>query len=837
MITHKILFTTLLMTALAANAQAQENGFDLNTQRSESQDVNMIPGKKIDHHGIIVNPTPHLLKVDETRWLNLAQGVAVVDKSNKFADDVKFLPAGKGGVKLTIDFGTKVAAKSGVKAVSGAYKLTANEKGIHVVGYDERGAFYALQTLRQLLNSPVCQGGQLPYTVCDDYPDLPNRGVVEGFYGEPWSHQVRLSLIEYYGKNKMNTYLYGPKDDPYHSSPNWRLPYPEKEARNISELVQACRRNRVDFVWAIHPGKDIKWNEEDYQNLVHKLNLMYDLGVRAFAVFFDDISGEGTNPAKQVELLNRLTKEFVKAKGDVAPLVMCPTDYSKLWANPKPTGSLAIFGNTLDPSINVFWTGDVVCSDLTKETLDWVNARIKRPAYYWWNFPVTDYARHIVMQGPTYGLDTTLTNKDLCGLVSNPMEHGEASKLALYGVADYTWNIAKYNPLDNWERGLVDLTPEAHDAYRTFAIHSCDTETGYRRIESWETKPFKVDSYTDAEFDALQKEFEKVAKTPAEMETHCKNQLLLKELRPWLTEFGKLGKRGEKTMQLIKEYKTGNDAAFWDGYVHNRMSNEDVAAYEAHKSGTMVLQPFYQTAMDDMASGFFKKLTGKVPAFYKGVGTYATVKTTQSKLMFDNDSTTYYHSGSGQNTGDWVGADLGCVRPVHEVRILQGRNSVDDVDYFDHAILEYSEDGNTWLPLTGELDKQYVINWKGEQPVNARLVRLRKLQSDKTNWIAVRSFDVNPANNYGFDENPCTSVMSNGTFAFDVAKGVKGYTMLLKLQPNEKVTFNQYNAKGKLIVSTTVDSSFSKVQLAKKAAKVQLDGKVEIFEIIPSIAE
>lgn len=833
MITRKTLFATLVMAALATNMQAQENGFDLNAQRNESQEVNMIPGKKIDHQGIVINPTPHLLNVDRAKWIDLAKGVSVIDKKGKFADDVKFLSSATNGVKMTIDFGVKQAAKSGVKSVSGAYKLTVNEKGISITGYDERGAYYALQTLRQLLCSPACGGGKLPYAECNDYPDLPWRGVVEGFYGEPWSHQVRLSLIDYYGKNKMNAYLYGPKDDPYHSSPNWRQPYPEKEAQNISELVQACRRNRVDFVWAIHPGQDIKWNEEDYQNLVHKFNLMYDLGVRAFAVFFDDISGEGANPAKQVELLNRLTKEFVKAKGDVAPLVMCPTDYSKLWANPKPTGSLAIFGNTLDPSINVFWTGDAVCSDLTKETLDWVNSRIKRPAYYWWNFPVTDYARHIIMQGPTYGLDNTLTDKDLCGLVSNPMEHGEASKLALYGVADYTWNIGQYNALDNWERGLVDLTPEAHDAYRTFAMHSCDTETGYRRIESWETRPFKINSYTDAEFNAMQKEFEKVAKTPEEMEANCKNPLLLKELRPWLAEFGKLGKRGEKTMQLIKEYNAGNDAAFWDGYVNNRMNKEDLAAYEAHKSGTMVLQPFYQTAMDDMASGFFKKLTGKVPAFYQGVGTYATAKTTQGKLMFDNDSTTYYHSGTGQHTGDWVGADLGCVRPVYEVRILQGRNSVDDVDYFDHAILECSEDGKAWTALTGELNKQYVINWKGDQAVSARYVRLRKLQSDKTNWIAVRSFDVNPAANYAFDENPCTSLASDGTLAFDVEKGVKGYILLQKVKSGEKVAFNQYNSKGKLISSTPVEGSFAKVQLEKKVVKAEIVGNVEIFEIIP----
>lgn len=576
---------------------------------------------------------------------------------------------------------------------------------------------------------------------------------------------------------------------------------------------------------------------------------MYDLGVRSFAIFFDDISGEGANPVKQSELLNRLAKEFVKAKGDVTPLVMCPTDYTRLWANPKPTGSLAIFGNTLDPSINVFWTGDVVCSDLTRETLDWVNSRIKRPAYYWWNFPVTDYARHIIMQGPTYGLQTDLTNKDLCGFVSNPMEHGEASKLALYGVADYAWNIANYNPLDNWERGLVDLTPEAHDAYRTFAMHSCDTETGYRRIESWETKSFRIDNFTDAEFNALQKEFEKVKNAPAQMEANCKNALLMKELRPWLTEFGKLGNRGLKTMQLIKEYKAGNDQAFWDGYVNNRMSKEDVAAYEKHKSGTMVLQPFYEQSMDDMASGFFKKLTGKVPAFYKGIGTYATLRTTQSKAMFDNDSTTYYTSGNGQNTGDWIGADLGCVRSVSEVRILQGRNSVDDVDYFDNTVLEYSLDKKEWKALTGELKKQYIINWKTDSPVEARYIRIKKLKSDKRNWAAVRTFEVNPttpdrlsftveakdmqAAMYGFDENPCTSFTNEGTLTFGVEKGVTGYTFLLKVAPGSSVVCRQLNAKGKVLATTSIDQSFCKIELVKKAAKVQLDCSAEIFEIIP----
>lgn len=495
-----------------SNLLAQEAEFDLSSQRLEIQQVLPVPGKKIDHQGIIINPTPHKLTVDRNNMLDMTSGLVLKDKQDKFSQDLGFLTLAKKGVKLTIDFGKKAALKQGVKEVSGAYAMHIDKKGISIVGYDERGAFYGIQTLRQLMESPIAQNKQLPYLDINDYPDLPNRGVVEGFYGTPWSHQVRMSLIDFYGKFKMNTYLYGPKDDPFHSCPNWRLPYPEKEAQNIKELVEACKRNRVDFVWAIHPGQDIKWNEEDYQNLVNKFNWMYDLGVRDFAIFFDDISGEGTNPVKQTELLNRLTDEFVKVKGDVSPLTVCPTDYSKLWANPTPQGSLAIYGNTLNPDIKIFWTGDVVCSDLTPETMEWINSRIKRPAYYWWNYPVQDYVRNFILQGPAYGLDTSLTKDDVCGVISNPMEHGEASKLALYGVADYAWNIANYNPIDNWERGLNELAPEAKDAYRTFAIHSCDTENGYRRDESWETKTFRIANWNDAAAQALKAEFEKIEK-------------------------------------------------------------------------------------------------------------------------------------------------------------------------------------------------------------------------------------------------------------------------------------------------------------------------------------
>lgn len=829
---------------------SQETDFDLNSQRSEVQNVWKVPGKKIDHKGLIINPTPHALSLASSEMpLDITSGFALKDKQGRFTSDLNFLSLQKKGVKLTIDFGKKQALKANVKEVSGAYALQITSKGITITGYDERGAFYGIQTLRQIMENPVASKGTLPCLTISDYPDLPYRGVVEGFYGTPWSHEVRMSLIDIYGKYKMNAYLYGPKDDPYHSCPNWRLPYPEKEAQNIKELIAACNRNRVDFVWAIHPGQDIKWNEEDYQNLLNKCTWMYNLGVRSFAVFFDDISGEGTNPVKQTELLNRLTKDFVEAKGDISSLTVCPTDYSKLWANPTPQGSLAIYGETLNPAIEVFWTGDVVCSDLTKETMDWVNSRIKRPAYYWWNFPVTDYARHILMQGPVYGLSTQLSNKDLCGIVSNPMEHGEASKLALYGVADYSWNIAAYNPIDNWERALVEMMPQAHEAYRTFAIHSCDTETGYRRDESWETQTFRLNNWSDELADKLWKEYDRVENVPNEIEKGCTNTALLKELRPWLSEFGKLGTRGKNAIEIARIYRSGADnSAFWNKYIQNMMTADEQKAYEAHKSGTMKLQPFYENMMDDMAYGFLQKLTGETPMDYKGIGSFKTAATTQVKLMLDGNDQSYYTSGTAQKAGDWLGVDLGCLRDVREVSILQGRNSVDDVDFFDHAILECSEDGKQWKPLIDDMQNQYVIEWKGK-PVKARYVRLRRLDSKRTNWAAIRSFDVNPArvDNLGFkleadsvqqalsafDQRLSTSYHNHGTLIFEVPQGTHSYTWLFgKLPSNGNVTLRQLKTDGSVLSETDVHSSFLQLELAKDAAKIELTGDVEIFEII-----
>ncbi len=131
------------------------------------------------------------------------------------------------------------------------YYMAVGPKGVVIAGRDERGLYYGVQTLRDIMSK-----GQLETCTIQDWPDVKFRGAIEGFYGRPWSHEHRLRQIDFYGRNKMNVYIYGPKDDPYHRQ-HWREAYPEQEAKLLQELNVRAHQRGVNFYWAIHPGLDI----------------------------------------------------------------------------------------------------------------------------------------------------------------------------------------------------------------------------------------------------------------------------------------------------------------------------------------------------------------------------------------------------------------------------------------------------------------------------------------------------------------------------------------------------------------------------------------------------
>lgn len=417
---------------------------------------------------------------------------------------------------------------------------------IVIEGKSGDGTFYGVQTLKQLTEKTE-NTVTVAEAVIKDEPTMSVRGSIEGFYGTPWSHEDRLNQIEFYGDQKLNTYIYAPKDDVYHRN-KWRDPYPETEMKRMKDLIGTSKKNKVDFVFSLSPGIDIRFDgaegEADYQALVKKCQSLYDMGVRSFAIFFDDI--ENKDGKKQAELLNRFNKEFIQAKGDIKPLITVPTEYdSNVMGLANSVNKYTKdFAATLDKSIKVLWTGSAV----VPEGIDVANAQRVKEVYgdrmgIWWNYPCTDYIKEKLALGPIYGLDKGL-EKEVDFLVMNPMEHAELSKISLATGADYAWNTAAYDYEKSFETAIDELYGELAPYMYTFANHSSRLVAGWASTgradapavrELMNTTMRKVARGEDAakEIETLKQEFDQMilaadtlkAKLPAEELSHCSGNL------------------------------------------------------------------------------------------------------------------------------------------------------------------------------------------------------------------------------------------------------------------------------------------------------------------------
>lgn len=289
-------------------------------------------------------------------------------------------------------------------------------------------------------------------------------GVVEGFYGTPWTHESRLDMVRFMGDVGMNTYFYAPKDDPYHRA-KWREPYAGEKLEEFSELIAVSKESAVDLFFAISPGLDIVYSDSaDFAALNNKLEDMVELGVEHFALFLDDVPQHLRHTADKdqyenlaaahADLINRL---WNKLKKQNIEFVVCPTTYTSAWGSRDYIQQL---GENISPEISIFWTGeDVAIAQITEsETRDWQKL-IQRKPLIWDNFPVNDFEGWRPILGPLRGRSSGLP-KVAEGIIANPMDRPYSSMIPLYTVAEYGKNPAEYSPDAALREAVISLAGE-----------------------------------------------------------------------------------------------------------------------------------------------------------------------------------------------------------------------------------------------------------------------------------------------------------------------------------------------------------------------------------------
>lgn len=289
------------------------------------------------------------------------------------------------------------------------------------------------------------------------------RATVEGFYGRPWSHAERLEHLGFSGRVGLDTYVYGPKDDPWHRE-RWREPYPSGELGRLAELVTAAGRHGVEFVFAIHPGLSMDCDDPAEQQALHdKAGQLYDVGVRRFSLFFDDIElgdDPGAAGAAHGRVCARFVSGFLAPRGAPPtadePFLMVPTDYAGIEESPYRTG----LAKELPEHSVVFWTGrDIVVGEVSDADVEAARAAFGRPLALWDNFPVNDFEPTRLFLGPLVDRPTRYAPDTLVGITANPMVQPRASRIALTTVAEYARDPAGYDSAAAHERAITDLVP------------------------------------------------------------------------------------------------------------------------------------------------------------------------------------------------------------------------------------------------------------------------------------------------------------------------------------------------------------------------------------------
>ena len=333
------------------------------------------------------------------------------------------------------------------------------------------------------------------------------RGIVEGYYGRAYSNEGRKSLYELMKSVGMNTYVYGPKDDPYHHH-KWRELYPAKEAEDLKATVADAMANGVKFFWAIHLGGNFDGKAEEWQLLFAKLESVYALGVRAFGVFFDDFGDK--DPHRHAEIVNRIQKEFVDKKGGMPGLLMCPNVYATDGNNDYSR----TIGKELDPRVMIFWTGFKVMSNISQKDVDSITAATGRKPFIWWNWPVNDYNRHQLLMGKAYGI----TTDDCVGFVLNPMEHCEASKAAVLQVADFLNDCAGYDPDVSFKKAYERLYGDLAESMILFAEYNSEAYPNWEKFHRVEAPEF-VGMVDREDWKSVRKELDRIESAVVQLET------------------------------------------------------------------------------------------------------------------------------------------------------------------------------------------------------------------------------------------------------------------------------------------------------------------------------
>ncbi len=348
--------------------------------------------------------------------------------------------------------GTQVERHLIVTTVTGRVATTL------LYGVDPRGARYAVDAAFALVGKDQSGARYVPAATVIDWPAMAVRGVVEGFYGSPFSFDDRALLLSVMDDTRQNRYVYSPQNDDYaHAS--WADPYPADQITNFAGAAQQAATEGIDLVWAIRPGQGLYYgptvpisysSDADFATLIAKYQQLAAAGITRFGLFFDDNTEVLTSTADQTMfasfmdaqayLINRVD-DWLRGQDPTARLLVVGTRYTEALTGWQSYNEL--MAANVHATVDFLWTGNETYSPtISASDLQAVDTSLGRQPIIWDNWPQDVTA----LNGRAGDLSTAVQ-----GLLSNPVicswSHTPASGFVpILGTAGmYEWRPDLYD--------------------------------------------------------------------------------------------------------------------------------------------------------------------------------------------------------------------------------------------------------------------------------------------------------------------------------------------------------------------------------------------------------
>ena len=107
------------------------------------------------------------------------------------------------------------------------------------------------------------------------------NGYIEGYFGKLLSWNEREEILQQIVDQKLNTYFYCPKEDPYHRV-KWKDDYPVGWIEDFKEFKSNADRVDIDIIFGISPGASLELT--DFEYLERKIGIFKELSIENFCI-------------------------------------------------------------------------------------------------------------------------------------------------------------------------------------------------------------------------------------------------------------------------------------------------------------------------------------------------------------------------------------------------------------------------------------------------------------------------------------------------------------------------------------------------------------------------